>query len=61
MNFKEIKEELKKSVSSVKYFNENTFKIIMKDRNLQLIKFLKQVEMYKSFTGILKLQKQNFI
>lgn len=33
MNFKEIKEELKKSVSSVKYFNENTFKIIMKDRN----------------------------
>lgn len=60
MNFKEIKEELKKSVSSVKYFNENTFKIIMKDRNTAN-KILKQVEMYKSFTGILKLQKQNFI
>ena len=32
MGYKEIKEELKKSVSNVKYFNENTFKIIMKDR-----------------------------
>ena len=31
MNFKEAKEELKKSVSSVKYFNERTFEIIMQD------------------------------
>lgn len=31
MTFKEIKEELKKSVSSVKYFNKETFEIIIRD------------------------------
>lgn len=31
MNFKEIKEELKKSASSVKYFNKETFEIITRD------------------------------
>ncbi len=32
MNYKSIKAELKKSVSSVKYFNEETFRIILKDK-----------------------------
>lgn len=32
MTFKEIKEELKKNVSSVKYFNKETFEVIMRDR-----------------------------
>ena len=32
MNYKEIKEKLSKQVSSVKYFNKQTFDIIMKDR-----------------------------
>ena len=31
MTFKEIKEELKKSVSSVKYFNKETFEVIVRD------------------------------
>ena len=31
MTFKEIKEELKKSVSNVKYFNKETYEIIIKD------------------------------
>lgn len=31
MDFKEVKEELKRNVSSVKYFNERTFEIIMQD------------------------------
>lgn len=32
MNFKEIKEELKKGVSSTRYFDKKTFEIIMNDR-----------------------------
>ena len=31
MVYKEIKEELKKSVSSVKYFNKETFEVIVRD------------------------------
>ena len=52
MTFKEIKEELKKSVSNVKYFNKETYEIIIKD-----IKTAKEIlesggnvqEFYKKF------------
>lgn len=32
MNYKDIKEELKKYVSNVKYFDKKTFEIILRDR-----------------------------
>lgn len=41
MDFKEIKEELKKYVSSVKYFDKKTFEIIVSDRK-KAIKILEE-------------------
>lgn len=63
MNFKKIKEELKKYVSSVKYLDKKTFEIIVADREAAM-KILNEggdvQEFYKnSETSKTKFYKEN--